>query len=189
MQIYKVLLCGDGAVGKTSLRRRYLGEGFRKNYITTIGVDFSLTEIILSDGQSYTFTIWDIAGQRMFEHIRPTFYTGASGALILYDVTRQKTFDNVLNWVLEFVHFYHNLEFFPIVLIANKIDLRKETKALSTSDGKKLAKTITTKYYKSNWTVPFIETSAKTGDNVIKAFTILADFVVELQGTSSSKRA
>ncbi len=186
--MFKVLLCGDGGVGKTSLRRTYLGRGFEKDYIATIGADFATTDIELTNGQKCSFTIWDIAGQQIFEHIRPTFYSGASGACILYDVTRPKTHKNVHNWLLEFMLFC-NLEFFPVVILANKIDLRKELFTVSTLEGEELAKGISMKYYKGNWTVPFVETSAKTGDNVKRAFKTLADSVVELQDEFAAQRA
>ncbi len=187
MHLFKILLCGDGAVGKTSLRYRYLGGGFRKDYIKTIGADFATAEIPLSDGQICTFSVWDIAGQKEFERMRQTFYTGAAGAFILYDVTRPKTFKNVSNWVTELVLYYQSLEYFPIVLIGNKIDLREETKTVSPAEGKELAKNISMEYYKRKWTVPFLETSAKTGDRVKRAFTILGDSVVNFQKELSAK--
>lgn len=185
--MFKILLCGDGGVGKTSLRRTYLGRGFEKDYIATIGADFATTEIELTNGQTCSFTIWDIAGQQIFEHIRPTFYSGASGACILYDVTRPKTYENVHNWLLEFMLFC-NLKYFPVVLLANKIDLREEVFTVSTSEGEELSEAISRKYYKDKWTVPFVETSAKTGDNVRRAFKTLADSVVELQDKFAAER-
>lgn len=180
MHIFKVLICGDGGVGKTSIRRSYLGRSFKKEYISTMGADFALAEIKLSSGQECRFAIWDIAGQEIFEKLRPFFYSGASGACILYDITRQKTYDNVLNWVEDFRK-YHNLESLPIILLANKIDLRDEVGLVSTSKGEELAKNITMKYYKDNWDVPFFETSAKEGRNVKKAFTVLADSVIKFR--------
>ncbi len=180
MHIFKVLLCGDGGVGKTSIRRSYLGRSFKKEYISTMGADFALTEINLSSGQKCRFAIWDIAGQEIFENLRPFFYSGAFGACILYDITRQNTYESVFKWVEDFCN-YHNLESFPIILLANKIDLRDEAGLVSTSKGEELAKNITIKYYKDNWDVPFIETSAKDGINVKKAFTILADSVVKFR--------
>lgn len=177
MHVFKVLLCGDGGVGKTSIRRRYLGQSFKKEYIVTMGADFATTEIKVAN-QTCWFAIWDIAGQEIFKNLRPVFYSGAFGACILYDITRPKTYDNVLYWVEDFQK-YHNLEHFPIVLLANKIDLREEVGFVSTSKGNELAKIITKKYYNNKWNVPFIETSAKDGDNVNSAFTTLAGSVMK----------
>ena len=74
MHVFKVLLCGDGGVGKTSIRRRYLGQSFKKEYIVTMGADFATIEIKVAN-QTCWFAIWDIAGQEIFENLRPVFYS------------------------------------------------------------------------------------------------------------------
>jgi small GTP-binding protein len=170
MLAMKVLILGDGAVGKTSLRHRYMGRGFKSTYMMTIGADFVIKELTYEDGTTVALQIWDIAGQDTFMQLRPTFYQGAVGALMVFDVTRPDTYNNISNWVNE-IGKYHQIDHFPIILIANKIDLRESIKmCITSSKGEELARSFENSYYNNSWKIPYVETSAKTGENVEDAF-------------------
>ena len=93
-RLWKIVLVGDGAVGKTSLRKRYLGEGFDTDYLSTMGADFALHDTNIKDTQ-IRWQIWDLAGQPMFKDVVQAYYTKVFGGVAVYDVTRRQTFDNV----------------------------------------------------------------------------------------------
>ena len=98
----KVCLLGDGAVGKTALRKRYLGKQFSSGYVMTIGADFAVkkTEINTNDGtKSVKFQIWDLAGQPRFNSVRELYYKGSHGGLLVFDITRRDSFSNLNSWV------------------------------------------------------------------------------------------
>ena len=116
--LVKIVLAGDGAVGKTTLRRRYLGEGFQSSYMMTIGADFAVKRVKIG-GKEITFQIWDLAGQPRFEVVRQGFYRGARGGLLVYDVTRRRTFLNIQHWKEEC---FKNLDReVPVIVVANKV--------------------------------------------------------------------
>lgn len=170
--LFKVVLLGDGAVGKTSLRERYLGKNLSSNYLMTIGADFAVKTAVV-DGKSVRFQIWDLAGQKHFVHVRSLYYRGALGGLLVYDVTRMTSYQNIKTWVREF---YENNEHHhvPLVLLGNKIDLRdKYPEAIPPEMGKKLASELTKHIDLPGITVPYFETSAKDGINVDEAFEAL----------------
>lgn len=171
---YKIVLCGDGYVGKTALRRRYMGVGFNPSYFMTLGADLSLQSISLP-GRSgkiipHKFQIWDLTGQQSFKSVRPMYYSGANSALVVYDVTRPSSFQNVINWVSEIQE--NAKEFLvSLILIANKIDLKSQSDSfISEEEGKNLAEELSTKIFKDELKIHFMETSAKTGVNVDQAF-------------------
>ncbi|NHJ85755.1 MAG: GTP-binding protein, partial [Asgard group archaeon] len=85
--IWKVVIIGDPAVGKTSIRRKYLGETTLKEYIYTIGADFATKKINLSDNLSIQYQIFDLAGQTKFDKVRSSFYSGVQAAILVYDIT------------------------------------------------------------------------------------------------------
>jgi small GTP-binding protein len=177
--MYKIVLCGDGAVGKTALRLRYMGRGFQAKYMMTIGADFALKEISVTDNigtsKTYKFQLWDLAGQQNFSSVRPLYYMGSNGAMLVYDVTRLSTFENTLSWVQEIVKGISK-EVFPIVLLANKIDLRRQSDiAITSEEGRELARQISDEAFDGKVKVPYIETSAKTGENVDEAFLRIAE--------------
>ena len=176
--IFKIVLLGDGMVGKTSLRYRYLDKGFTSNYLATLGADFAIKEL---DYMNYhiRFQIWDLAGQVRFETLRKSFYIGAQSALILYDVTNRQSYNNVKNWLNEF--WTHNGKGkMPVVLIGNKIDLRGNgVDDISKDEGINLAKNIQ-EDNKTNFTIPYVETSAKTGENIDLAFKTITDHYLKL---------
>ncbi|MFW9928663.1 MAG: Rab family GTPase [Candidatus Thorarchaeota archaeon] len=181
--VFKVVLCGDGGVGKTALRIRYMGRGFQAKYMMTVGADFALKEISVSDGtgniQTHRFQIWDLAGQQNFSYVRPLFFMGAHGVLLVYDVTRLSTYENVLSWMGEIVKAIGK-KLFPVVLIGNKIDLRYQTDiAISSEEGRELARQISDECFEGNLKIPYIETSAitNTGKNVDYAFLKIAELV------------
>ncbi|MHA2363939.1 MAG: GTP-binding protein [Candidatus Hodarchaeales archaeon] len=176
----KVCLVGDGAVGKTALRERYLGKGFSTNYLMTIGADFALKNITVNK-YDIKFQIWDLAGQAQFDQIRSLYYRGSRGVLIVYDITRGDTYKNVINWVTEIRRSLPNIETVPFALLANKVDLRSEAEPnhLTLKQGKKLAESLSDELFKNKMPVPYFETSAKTGENVQKAFTDLASLIIE----------
>ncbi|MHA1331994.1 MAG: Rab family GTPase [Candidatus Hodarchaeales archaeon] len=112
----KIVLACDGAVGKTTLRRRFMGEGFKVNYQATIGADFAIHEEKIGS-YHVKFVIWDLAGQLHFHQVRKLFYKAAHGALIVFDITNPSSFDNIKHWINEL--WLHN-EPVPFVIVGNK---------------------------------------------------------------------
>jgi small GTP-binding protein len=182
--LFKVVLMGDGSVGKTSLRRTYMGEGFRAQYMITIGADFAVKKMQLEGGHDVSIQIWDLAGQEHFKSVRSTFYKGAQGALAVYSTVERTSYDNIKNWLEEC--WTNAARKIPVVLIGNKIDLRTQfidnpvmaQTIVKTEEGQALAKYIADQGSHSS----FIETSAKTGENVEAAFLELAIKILESGG-------
>ena len=102
--VMKTVLCGDPNVGKESIRRQYLGQGFQSTYLMTIGADFAVKSTTINyNGICYSvkFQIWDLAGQPRFGTVRSVYYYGCLGALLVFDVTRPDTFTNLESWIDE----------------------------------------------------------------------------------------
>lgn len=160
-RLWKIVLAGDGAVGKTSLRKRYLGEGFNTDYLSTMGADFALHDTKVGETE-IRWQIWDLAGQPVFKDVVKAYYTKVFGGVLVYDVSRRQTFENVEKWATDLWDNSGREQKVPVVLLANKTDLRDEgVEAVTTEEGQKLAERLG---------VPFIETSAKTGSGVDNAF-------------------
>ncbi len=179
--LFKIVLIGDGAVGKTSLRRTYMGENFSASYLVTIGADFAAKEITLEGGHSIKIQIWDLAGQAHFQSVRSTFYKGSQGAMAVYSTVERASFQNLTNWLQEC--WKNTGRTIPVVVIGNKIDLREQFKnnpamrdnIVTTEEGR----SFTEQLISSGVPASFIETSAKTGHNVEAAFLDLAIKIIE----------
>ena len=167
--ILKMTVLGDGTVGKTSLRKTYLGEGFKEGYSMTIGADFAVKYVTIND-QEIIAQIWDLAGQQRFSTVRETYYRGTSASFLVFDITRRVTFENIPNWIGELLENNSN-RLVPLALIGNKSDLRDNARdPIMPDQAKEYAKAL------SEWSginVPYFETSAKNGENVETAFTEL----------------
>ena len=155
--VLKVVLLGDAGVGKTSLVYRFIENRFSTDFKSTLGVNL-LKRTLEIDGNQVTIQIWDLGGQEAYKRLRKLYLDGASGALLVYDVTNATSFDHLSEW---FASFEENRRERPTVLIGNKVDL-KDIRKISTAQGKALAA--------EKKCVEFIEASAKTGENVESAF-------------------
>jgi len=162
--VLKVVVVGDGAVGKTSLIIRYTEGHFRESYIVTIGSGFAVKALNLG-GTLVKLQLWDLAGQPHFSSVRPVFYRGSVGAILVYDVTRRETFENIPGWFREVTQVTGDL---TSVLLANKVDLADQ-RVVSTEEGLAFAQ-------KQGWS--YFETSAKDGRGVNEAFRHIAEEVV-----------
>lgn len=172
----KIVLLGDGGVGKTALRKSYLGQGFQTKYVMTIGADFSVKQEII-EGREWKFQIWDLAGQQRFEMVRALYYAGTIGAILVFDVTRPDSLLNLKNWIDE-LHIHSHRKDVPLLIVANKIDIRQDESHVSTDQGQEFAVRLSKELQGTS--IRFIETSAKTGLNVVKAFKELAESIKEL---------
>lgn len=173
---FKISLIGDGQVGKTSLRRRYLDEIFKASYIPTLGVDFAQKQIEVDD-TPVRLVIWDIAGQPLFKNLRRQYYQGCSGLILVYSVADRETFDNASKWLVEAFEYMNRLP--PLIVVGNKVDLRPSltTKtSVSYEEGAAFAKRFSDSM---NTQTIFIETSAKTGKNVDDAFISLVRLLLK----------
>ncbi len=161
---YKIVLIGDPEVGKTSIRRKYMGKSFRADYLKTLGADFAAQKVDV-EGESVLLTIWDLAGQSIFHGMRSSFYHGCKSALVVCDVTNSKTLDNSLKWAEEATKFAKN-SLQELYLIGNKIDL-KDDRVVEPTELEKFAKEFSTSF---DFPVKVYETSALTGENINELF-------------------
>ncbi|GAM27741.1 hypothetical protein SAMD00019534_109170 [Acytostelium subglobosum LB1] len=159
--LFKLLLIGDSGVGKSCLLLRFADDTYSESFISTIGVDFKIRTIELA-GKIVKLQIWDTAGQERFRTITSSYYRGAHGIIVVYDVTDRVTFDNVKQWLSEIDRFA--CESVNKLLVGNKSDLV----------AKKVVDYNTAKAFADELNIPFLETSAKQSTNVDQAFTTMA---------------
>ncbi|EGD78828.1 Rab1/RabD-family small GTPase [Salpingoeca rosetta] len=159
--LFKLLLIGDSGVGKSCLLLRFADDTYTESYISTIGVDFKIRTIEL-DGKTIKLQIWDTAGQERFRTITSSYYRGAHGIIVVYDVTDKDSFENVKQWLQEIDRYA--CENVNKLLVGNKSDLA----------AKKQVDYTTAKEFADSIGIPFLETSAKNATNVEQAFMTMA---------------
>ena len=160
---------GNSTVGKTSFILRFAKNTFNTSYISTIGIDFLSKNILLPNGEKYKVLFYDTAGQEKYRSIAFNLMKGAEGIILMYDVTKRKTFESITEWVESIKE--AKGENFPVVLIGNKCDLNEE-REIDKEEGENEAK---------NNGYLFFETSNKDGTNVEEATIALISKVVELR--------
>jgi small GTP-binding protein len=159
----KVCLLGDFAVGKTSLIRRYVEGKFEDKYLSTVGINVSRRSIALQHNSitlDMTMLIWDLAGGEKFDRMMSSYYRGATGAIIVCDLTRQETLEAIMRYANDFWSVNPNT---PLVVVGNKADL-VEACVITAED-----LTLTAKRCEA----PYFVSSAKTGENVERIFDTL----------------
>eukprot|EP01121_Diplochlamys_sp_Union-15-3_P015268 TRINITY_DN5011_c0_g4_i1.p1 TRINITY_DN5011_c0_g4~~TRINITY_DN5011_c0_g4_i1.p1 ORF type:complete len:209 (+),score=28.13 TRINITY_DN5011_c0_g4_i1:85-711(+) len=159
--LIKILLIGDSGVGKSSLLLRFADNTFTDSFISTIGVDFKTKNIDI-DGRNIKLQIWDTAGQERFRTITSSYYRGANGIVVVYDITNLETFKNVQKWLQEIDRYACENVF--KVLVGNKCDLVNERKVPAQ----------TAKEFADQLNLLCIEASAKEAKNVDEAFLRMA---------------
>lgn len=178
---FKLVLIGEGAVGKTSIRQKYMGKGFTGEYLKTIGADFAskvveMTEEEGGEAIKSIFQIWDLAGQQEFKEVRASFYGGAQCVLLVFDLTRKDTMDKLKDWILEAAK-NSGGTIKAFALIGNKCDLPE--REISEDEGLEFAQYLSERL---KFPMPYIETSAKTGKNIEYLFYILCRILLVKEG-------
>ncbi|KAJ2931395.1 hypothetical protein H1R20_g5681, partial [Candolleomyces eurysporus] len=172
--LFKLLLIGDSGVGKSCLLLRFADDTYTESYISTIGVDFKIRTIEL-EGKTVKLQIWDTAGQERFRTITSSYYRGAHGIIVVYDVTDNDTFTNVKQWLQEIDRYAS--EGVNKLLVGNKSDLT----------GKKVVEYSVAKEFADQLNIPFLETSAKNATNVEQAFLTMAKQIKDRMGSTSTQ--
>lgn len=169
LRTFKICLIGDYAVGKTTLRRKYMGQSLAPNYLPTLGADFSHYRTMYQ-GYPVELLIWDLAGQPRFQTVRGAYFTGSYGAVVVFDVTRPATFFNAFFWIDEFVKHMKSVK--PLVLLGNKIDLiNAQQQEVDLSYYDRFCMFFQQKMLEQyNVLIGYAKTSAITGENVKEGF-------------------
>ncbi len=167
----KICLLGDAAVGKTSLIQRYVMDKFDDKYVVTLGTKVTMKDVVIKKPDedeviNVTLMIWDILGQREFKRLQASFYKGSNGTIVVADLTRKETLENIHDWILAL---FNTAGKVPVLLLINKSDLSEQA-AFTEDDIKKIAEKYNTSY---------LFTSAKTGENVEKAFLNMSNMLLD----------
>ena len=166
--ILKILTAGEGGVGKTTLLHRYVEGKFSADTKMTIGVEFFLKEVEI-DGKQCTLQLWDFGGQERFRFLLESYVLGAKGALLMFDLTRPMTLENLQQWVNICRKGDANL---PILFVGTKLDLVND---IMIDDEYALS-------FKDQFDLfDFLKISSKSGENVLEAFAILTRKILERQ--------
>ncbi|MFX0188562.1 MAG: Rab family GTPase [Candidatus Hodarchaeota archaeon] len=161
---FKIIVCGDPMVGKTSLILRFTENAFKRTYISTLGVHVS-DRVIRFKNSNIQLVIWDLAGQSKFDVMRTAFYQGAKGVLLVFDLTNAASFNSIKNWFNDVKKHTNIREKLIGFILGNKSDLHNE-RVVTTEQASKVAKELSLIYF---------ETSALTGNNVANSFKELAE--------------
>ncbi|KAJ8265888.1 hypothetical protein COCON_G00149870 [Conger conger] len=176
--LFKVLVIGNGHVGKTSMVNRYVNEKFNKNYKSTVGVDFALKVLAWSDTETIRLQLWDIAGQERFASMTRIYYKEASGCIIMFDVTDSSSFRSVSNWKedLDSKIKLAGGGPLPCILLANKCDLSPWDVPLSTIE----------QFSKASGFIGWMETSVKDNKNINESIKFLVERMMEVSQQGES---
>ena len=160
--IFKIIILGDASVGKTNIVSKYLRDEFDQDTKSTVGAVFNAKNLEI-ENTKIKLQIWDTAGQEVYKSIVSSYYKGAKGAILVYDITRKTSFENIDKWIPDLKA---NADIDLImILIGNKSDL-EEQREVTEEEGKQKAE---------NYKMAFMETSAKNGSNIEKAFQELVE--------------
>ena len=166
--IFKIILIGEGGVGKTSIIKSHISKSFNLDYKPTMGASIQKKEMLLPEKNAQViFNFWDIAGQTLFKGLRKQFFQGSDAVMLVYDVTRRDSFDAIEDWYKSIKD--HTKRYKTGMLVANKVDLKN--RVISEEEG--LKKSMSLKKFS------YIETSALTTQNVNKAFETIASVLLE----------
>jgi Ras-related protein Rab-1A len=166
--LLKYLIIGNSGVGKSCLLLRYADDVYTDKHIITIGVDFKIKSLNV-DGKNVKTNIWDTAGQERFKNITVSYYKGAAGVMLVYDITDSESFNKINEWLIEVEKNAPNNVY--KILVGNKCDL-EEQRQVSYDQGKEFADT---------YGMKFIETSAKNATNVEDAFQTMTKEIVNIK--------
>ncbi|XP_065062060.1 ras-related protein Rab-10-like [Rhopilema esculentum] len=171
--LFKLLLIGDSGVGKTCLLFRFSDDAFNTTFISTIGIDFKIKTVEV-DGKKVKLQIWDTAGQERFHTITTSYYRGAMGIMLVYEITDEKSFDNIAKWLRNIDE--HASEGVERMILGNKCDMENK-RMVSKTRGENIAR---------EHNIKFFETSAKDNINVEHAFMELTQDILRKQLSDSS---
>ena len=160
--IFKILLIGDAGVGKTNIVERYINKKFEENSVSTIGVDLR-DKTFDFDGDRVKVQIWDTAGDPKYRSLQDSYYKGAQGFMLVYDISNKKSFENLDKWYKAIKVDNKNSNNIKVILVGNKSDLG-ENRQVTEEEGKNKAKI---------FGFPYIETSSLNGQNIDEAFFLL----------------
>ena len=164
--VFKIIIVGEPGVGKSCLLRRFADQSFTENYINTIGVDFKVRTLEIG-GKIVKLNIWDSAGQERFRTIVNTYYRGAHGICVVYDITDTDSFEKLGSWLRDVTDLAEPLA--QKLIVGTKVDLNQKRKVPLDM----------VQSYSDLKNIPFVETSSKTGHNVEAAFTELTKKLLE----------
>lgn len=170
--LFKILVIGDSGVGKSCILLRFVDNSFVETYISTIGVDFRIRTVEM-DGKSIKLQIWDTAGQERFRTITSSYYHGAHGIIVVYDITDETSFNNVQQWFKE-IDRYGSLKVVKL-LIGNKSEL----------EDKRTVSTEVASAFADAHDIEFMEISAKEDVNINKTFLTLSQKIIERREISN----
>eukprot|EP01015_Nassula_variabilis_P021889 TRINITY_DN3955_c0_g1_i1.p2 TRINITY_DN3955_c0_g1~~TRINITY_DN3955_c0_g1_i1.p2 ORF type:complete len:226 (-),score=35.77 TRINITY_DN3955_c0_g1_i1:41-679(-) len=172
--LLKLLLIGNSGVGKSCMLMRYSENNFTSNFFNTIGVDFKIKSVNV-ENKNVKMQIWDTAGQDRFRTITCSYYRGAHGIIVVYDITDRDSFENVKYWMSEIDKYAQ--ESVNRLLVGNKVDLSDKRK-VSYEEGLELAR---------QYKIPFIEASAKNANNIDVSFQTMAKQIIERLDSNAKK--
>ncbi|KAH8386765.1 hypothetical protein KR093_002399 [Drosophila rubida] len=174
---FKAVLLGEGCVGKTSLVLRYMEDKFNTQHLSTLQASFVTKKVTLADERRAQLNIWDTAGQERFHALGPIYYRGSDGALLVYDITDQDSFQKVKSWVRELKQMRGSE--IALIIVGNKTDL-EEQRAIEYETAQRYAQTVGAQY---------VETSAKENEGVTELFELLTQLMVEHHGNKQPSDA
>lgn len=181
-EIFKVIILGDGGVGKSSLMNRFVSNKFDSQSFHTIGVEFLNKDVEIED-EKYTIQIWDTAGQERFKSLRTPFYRGSDCCILTFSLDDKQSFINLSMWRKEFFYYAdipeQSWDNFPFILLGNKSDISEDKREVTEEEAKE--------WCQNSGKMPYFETSAKTAVNVSTAFSAAAERIVKFHSTHEDK--